>query len=163
MADAVPRFERKTAFRMFNNGFNQDVAGGANATVDFNGVLFDLGSNVNLTTNAYIVPNDGIYIFNAGVSFSAQSTAVSRILLALQSNGVEMSRGDDFTNRTLTAGDFNSMVLTAIVHLPMGASVTLLMANVVGPTARIAGDSSGRTVFLSGYRIQSESRTILGG
>lgn len=160
MAD-VPRFERKTAFRVNKPGSVQAVASGAEATVDFTGTIYDLGGNFDLAANAYVTPLNGIYAFTWSVETLAQGNGAGRVLTRLRANGTEIARGYDFTVRDFVTGDDNVWIGASQVLLNANDSVVVTLLVVSGPAQNIFAGVNGCS--FTGYRIQSESRTILGG
>lgn len=160
MATANDRFQRKTAFRVGANA-SVNIPATAVTTIDFDVVLYDLGDNFDLVTNAYTVPLDGIYFFSANLCGFHQAGGDGRALMALYVGGVEVARGTDNQLRGTLINDRYNWLISTTVSVVAGDIVTARIQNVSGPA--ISGLAGHQLVYFTGYRIESESRTILGG
>lgn len=160
MAD-VPRFQRKTAFRAV--GANQNIPGGTSAVINYDSLSFDLGNNFNLTTNEYIVPIDGVYQFSQLVVCAFVNANTSRAYVSMETTAgpTEINRGSDMSY-TAHAGNFVfSLWMSTLYHLTSQTAIRLRAHSVAGSPFDLLGNSDFH--YWSGYRIESESRTILGG
>lgn len=160
MAD-VPKFERKTAFRVTRSPTNMLAPAAAITVMDFNTIVYDVGSNFNLTTDTYVAPLNGIYSMQANWVAFVQAAGDSRALISLYVNGAEHSRGTDHQRRGTLINDRWSYAVSAELHLNEGDLVTARIQNVTG--AQLQGLDGPQFIYFSGHRIQTESRTILGG
>lgn len=158
----VPRFERKTAFRVNRVGaVNQTFVAGAEATINYATIEYDLGNNFDLTNDWYVAPLDGIYVFSVRTETIAQANAAGRVVTRLFASAVELIRGDDNTVRDFVTNDVNSWGINGMCYLTAGQQVRATLFAVSGPNQLVQTGSAN--YFFTGYRIQTESRTILGG
>lgn len=158
MAD-VPRFERKTAFRVYST-VNQAVPGANSAVVNFNTIDYDLGNNFDLATDIYVVPLDGIYSFDVSILAQFDGASTSRHLIQLEdSASTALWRGSDMSYTGHAAGFVITQWLNCQIRLTQGLQVRLRSTNVAGSATTLLGGS--RTFNWTGHRIQAESRTIL--
>lgn len=161
MPETNSRFERKTAFRVFADA-NQAVGSGGSVVVAFNQVSYDLGSNFDLATDVYAVPINGIYHFDASILCQFDAASTSRHLLQLEdSAGTALWRGSDMSYTGHAIGFVITQWLSCQIYLTQGTLVRLRSSSVAGSAYTLLGGS--RTFNWTGHRIQSESRTILGG
>lgn len=157
----VPRFQRKTAFSAV--GANQNIPGGTSAVINYTSMQFDLGNNFDLAANEYITPLDGIYHFSMLVVCAFVNANTSRAYVSMETTvgPTEIIRGSDMSY-TGHAGNFVfSLWLSAVYHLTGGTQVRLRAHSVAGSAFDLLGNQDFH--YWGGYRIESESRTILGG
>lgn len=156
-----PQFQRKTAFKVFN-ATGQNIPGGVSTLVDFTGALYDLGANFNLTTNQFVVPYQGIYHYNA--TFLVLSAALDASLevsmgLFTQFGQQIFGQGETWQNSLVT--DLHTLQMSGSHLFAKDDQCEIRIAadgNIVLP-----GSATGALFFWSMYRVESESRTILGG
>lgn len=160
MAD-VPRFQRKTAFSVV--GTNQAIGGGASAVIDYGTITFDLGDNFDLANNEYVAPLDGIYHFSMYVvcQFTNANTSRAHVQIEDAATSTELIRGSDMSYTGHAAGFVFSHWLSSVYHLVAGARIRFRALSIAGSPYNMLANQDFH--YWGGYRIESESRTILGG
>lgn len=160
MAEAVPRFERKTGFHV-QATVNKAVAGGGSTVLGFETVQFDSGNNFDIATDRYTVPLNGVYHFHASVLCQFTSANTSRNILQLETSAaVEQYRGSDMSYTTHALNFVFTQWLDVVAFLTQGTVLQMRSISIAGAGYTLI---AGNYFRWSGYRLQSESRTILGG
>lgn len=155
---AVPRFQRKTAFKVFSTVNLTPQVGGT--TVDFTAATYDLGDNFNLTTNQYVIPYQGLYNYNCYF--------VGRFTGAGASSTPSLEMQSQFgTAFILYAETFNSHANLDVFSVSAAGSHIFQQ----GDQLRLVAFGANNHIYVgaevsyywSMYRVETESRTVLGG
>ena len=153
----VPQFQRNTAFKV---GKTTDQAPGIGATVDWNVVVYDLGTNFNLVTNKYVVPYQGLYTYDVTLEGrSNDNPFIANVLLALFSQSGEEIRGTiNIPNAGLNDRFTISMSGSHVFN--KDDQIEVVVAS--GGNMTIFGTNGGAVCcYWTMYRVEAESRTVL--
>jgi hypothetical protein len=88
--------------------------------LDWNSEVEDIGSNFNISTDAFVVPFNGYYEIDANTTISATATGFAEIFIAL--GGVLRDKGDGVE---LNIGGFKSLNVNRTLKLTAGNSIDL--------------------------------------
>lgn len=158
----VPQLQRKTAFSVTGIGI-QNVPSNTAPFVVWDTIVYDAGSNFDTAGNRYIAPLNGLYQLNClmNCSFTAAPQAGAFVTSVFNVNsGATLYVGTRFHPRGAQSGDNFTLVLTASVLLVKGDSVRVAVSANGSPSGfDIFATQSFR--YFSGFRLESESRTIL--
>ena len=144
-----------TGFEVGANGSTTIAGGGFTSTIPFNSTVdaygFDDGSNINNTTNAYVVPSAGVYQFNVSIGLSTgNATGSGLIALTISKNGFNTnlpSFTQSLVNGQLLPATINGSVT---VKCAAGDNILVRVYNSTGGTITV---DAGNSTKFSGARL----------
>lgn len=140
------------AFLAYNSADDASATGaGAQATVDFDTELFDLGSA--FASDTFTAPVTGKFRLSAGVQIGALTAAMTQgILRIVTSNRTYLTQFNIGAARTPGAEAGMQLSVLADMDAADTATVTLQIANGAGNDATIQGAATPAT-FFSGHQV----------
>lgn len=164
--EATQKFERKTAFRVYQTGSQNFAFASPASPVDFSHVSYDAGNNFSLSTNKLTVPLRGIWNLNSTVTIRQEANGdINVALWLMREDGVF-----DTPIASGTQGFFRGRQNGDILGLTLGVSILLERSDEVylqvqitngGVPMTIQGAGLDYWTWFSGYRQSDESRTRL--
>lgn len=137
----------RPAFRVQKTG-STTLTAGALETVDWDATDFDIGSNFNLSTNAFTAPVSGLYLFSANLSYYDNGNS-RQIEGRLRVNSSQTQTADAFIQQTQSNNTHMTITLTALLNLTANDVVDVQTVSV----GTITFYSSGNRNFFHGYLV----------
>ena len=156
-ADVKPQFQRKTAFKVATT---LDQNPGFGAVVDWNTIVYDLGTNFDLVNNRYTVPYQGLYQYSISLECRSNDNPYTALVsLAIFSQFGEQIRGPiDIPNAGLN--DRFTIAMSGSHVFAKDDQVQTVAGS--GGNFTIFGTNSGLIAcYWSMFRVETESRTVL--
>lgn len=124
--------------------------GGGSTTISFNSEDFDSGNNFNTTTSEFIVPESGVYHFDAVIDFYFGTETTSQLVLF----GVSVNGTLKYFTKLQgkSVGDNYSGVMTTNLNLNSGDVVKLVAQKLNTGNVDASGSGNGGNYF-TGYRV----------
>lgn len=158
-AKPVPKFQRKTAFKVYSST-GQSLSAGVPVKLNWTAALYDLGNNFNLTTDQYVVPYQGLYQYNVLlVNVNTPAAATYGVTIAFFSQLGQVIVGDIRNFKNAVVNDQQAIQCSGSHVFSKDDQLEVRAASDVNTT--LAGSATGALFFWSMYRVETESRTVL--
>jgi len=108
----------------------------------WNQTRFNIGNHFSTSTNKFVAPIAGCYLFGTQVRLDAANTGYFRLILSVNDSTADNEQGHSITDTGSTGDSYHTMAVTALYELSAGQSVKVV----------VEGNSD------SSYTIQSESQ-----
>ena len=130
---------------------NNGGVGAGTHILEFASTDLDTTNSFDTANNKYVVPVDGIYVFNASITWQTTSISYRYIRAWIRKNGSLLSGGHTHISNETSDDDYVHMHITSVVQCSAGDEIDVVWGT--GTTSQVRIYYASKNTNFSGYLI----------